>query len=267
MHTVRKLLSTFFAGILTIGFVGILIFSLQFVKGNSATNKSAGTGGHQTSMDQYSAKNFIELYPAPASSNPKEKSVQPYPEPKQTDASKELYLPPVQRNRIQITPTSAPIADDGWYVFSENDTGYSFHYPPGSHLSSGKGPRIPYTSVTLEYHVPNEISYHGMTIMVYPNTDRLTPSEYAEEIYKETAQSKDVSVSLMKNSESVQIANLPALKVVIPPTLTDFTLILPYKDRMIVLSPMGDPMILNDPVKDEALEIFTKIVSTFKLKP
>ena len=266
MLTLRKVFSIFF-GIIVLGIVGILIFAIQNVKENLITNESASISGYQASIDQTSAKEFIEPYPAPTLSNSREKSIQPYPEPKQTDDSKELYLPPVQRNRIQITPTAASISEDGWYVFSESDTGYSFHYPLESHLFFGVGPRVPYTSVTLEYHVPNEISYHGMTIMVYSNIDKLSPYEYAGKIYQEITQSKDVPLTLTTNSEIVSIAEVPALKVVIPPTQTDFTLILPYRDRMIVIAPTGDPMTINDPVKDQALEIFNRIVSTFELEP
>jgi len=169
--------------------------------------------------------------------------------------------------RLKITPTIPSVADDGWYVFSAPDVGYSFHYPTDSHLSSGKGSRVPFTSVTLQYHVPNEISYHGLTIMVEANPNNLSPIDFGSTMFIEVGQLSAAPEDFASKAGTVMIANTSAIKVVIPPTLTDYTLLLPYKDKMLIISPTGDPMVQDDPVKAQSLEIFDKIISTIVLNP
>jgi hypothetical protein len=251
METLKKLVISFFRIMGLIMVILLIIIAFRYLGGNQVMGASF----------------FSISYPPPDKLNLSSKLTTPYPIPMQSETPGANNPPMVQIHRIQITPTAPAIADDGWYIYSDSESGYSFHYPPNSNLTSGKGPRVPYTSVILEYIVPNERSYHGMTIMVKPNPSLLSSQEFAGAIYKELVPSATAPQNLTANATTVRISNIQALKVVIPPTMADFTLLLPVKNKMIVISPTGDPIIQDDPVKSQALEIFNKIMLTFQITP
>jgi hypothetical protein len=218
-------------------------------------------------MMQPTLKPSAAIYPPPVQAAPTF-TAGAYPPPRDEQTPNAIINePPQDPNNLKITPTVPPIAADGWYIFSDPEVGYSFHYPPGSHLSAGKGPRYPFTAIELEVRVPDEVSYHGLSISVQPNPAALSPAEFAVRTYSQLAPGINPPPDFARNAGSVRVGKATALKVVIPPTLSEFTLFLPYKDKMLIIAPVRNQTVLDDPVKTRAGEIFENILETFVFDP
>jgi hypothetical protein len=262
MKTPGRVVSLLIKGIGICAGIGLLVFAIQFLRVDHSAQPIIESGGNPGAA--------VDGYPSPPqpSSQPTPLSLEnlPYPAPNITPTHID-QLQALLKTLPKITPTIPLIADDGWYIFEDKEVGYSFHYPPNSHLSCGIAINEKYLGVTLEYRVPNEVSYHGLAILVEPNTKNQTPMEFAEQIAQSYGPTANLSEEAISKSSTYSIAQLSAVKISIPQTMTDYTLFLPYKDKMLIIKPTGNPMVMDDPVKVDALKIFDQILATFKFEP
>lgn len=204
-------------------------------------------------------------YPAPITtlsvpSNPTTQSLlpgvqNPYPAPNISQTPNVSSTPP--------KPTATPLmTKDGWYLYVDKEVGYSFSYPRDAHIQLGKNPLHPYNAVTIFFPIPNSYGYHGMVIDVVENFEKLSPEDFAKSVYKSVSPNAIVPDNLLSKAETITVAGSSALKVQIPPTLTDFIIFLPYQDKMFKIHPSGDPFNTGDTAKGETLNLFYKVLGT-----
>jgi hypothetical protein len=167
----------------------------------------------------------------------------------------------------QLTSTlTRLITEDGWYLYVDKEAGYSFSYPGDAHIQLGKNPNHPYNAVTIFFPIPDSYGYHGMVIDVVENTGKLSIEDFARSVYKSASPNAIVPDTLLSKAETITVAGRTALKVQIPPTLTDFIIFLPYQDKMFMINPSGDPFDTDDPAKGETLDLFYKVLATLTFR-
>lgn len=159
-------------------------------------------------------------------------------------------------------PSAMPwINEAGWKLFVDQESGYSFSYPSDAQIDYRCSQIYPYCAITLLFRLSNAYGYHGMEIVVNTNFRGYTPEEFVRALYPSNAPAPD---DYLSSAERMTVAGIPAIKVEIPPTLTDFVVVFPYHDKMFAIYPTDNPMVIDDPAKDAQLALFYKILGTFR---
>lgn len=142
MKDLRKSFYTILGALAFIGLIVGFIFALQFKRGSSVPSK--GDSG---------------------------KSLAVYPPPIATQA----YTPlPTSTTMPTQTPTPTPIVlENGWYLYTDQEAGYSFSYPPDALFQTSKEGAFDYKSAYLQFHIPSMNGYQGMMIQVLSNPESL----------------------------------------------------------------------------------------------
>jgi hypothetical protein len=154
------------------------------------------------------------------------------------------------------------VLDNGWYLYTDNESGYSFSYPPDAYLSSGQSAGFDYKSVTLSFRIPDTSGYQGMQIIVYSNKERL-PIErvVVEKVFqgKSEAVTEDAVLSAMI---PVKVAGHDAIKINIQPF--EPAVLISVEDKVFFAAPSPD-MRAGNPPDPKSVELFYKILDTFTL--
>ena len=212
----------------------------------------------------FAFKNFQ----GPAASSNKSNALLDYPPPEPPLApmtSPEISFPTLTETPTKETPTptASPtpgIDENGWYIYSDADAGFSFSYPPDlvGHVSAG------YKSVEISFRLLGVGGHEGMSIQKYPNPDEKTVEEIARIIYEETSQRTAPSdFNSITKPELVEIAGYRATKMIIPSFISEFLLFIDNGKFTLIIGPVHDAVLLYSAPK--ALDLFYKILSTLKL--
>jgi hypothetical protein len=231
MVRLKKTLSIILEALALIGLIAGLLFAFQFARAN-----------------------FLP----PSGSNVKD--VAAYPPPGAT----QVYMPlPTYTPILTWTPTPIML-DNGWYLYIDEEAGYSFSYPPDAYLSSGQSTGFDYKSVTLSFRIPDASGYQGMQIIVYSNKERLPIERVSVD---KVFQGKSESVT----EDSVLFAMIPvkvsrsgydAIKISVQPFET--AVLMSVEDKVFFFAPSPD-MRAGNPPDPKSIELFYKILDTFTL--
>jgi hypothetical protein len=254
MKNLNQVIALIWRFLAIIGVIAVLVLAIKYLR----VDQVYGQGYRSVSVISTSTVNG---YPVPLQNTPSSKNEVPYPAPKTAMPIEKNYL--IMTQKAIVTPTLPPTAEDGWYIFTDSEAGYSFHYPKDSHLDFGKPVNHIYNLVTLTYHVPGQKGYHGLLLSVEPNKDKLSSIDFASSfVTKQFGQDAKLSPDAIAKSSNFQVGKYVAVKVTIPQTLTDFSLFLSCSDKIIMISPTRDQSIPDDPANDSAMKIFKQILAT-----
>jgi len=175
----------------------------------------------------------------------------------------------LQLNEVEVVNTAwlnrsgarSLIPADGWYLYIDQEAGYSFSYPGNVHLHSGNSQFHPYNAVSILFRIPNSFGDLGMVIDVQKNLRSLKPEEFARTLWPANAK---IPENFLSQAETINVDGIPALKVEIPPTLADFVIIFPYQDKMFVIYPTDDPIVADDSAKAAQIKLFYEILRMIK---
>ena len=169
-------------------------------------------------------------------------------------------LTPTQSPEIEpsITPTPV-ILDDGWFLYIDPDSEFSFAYPPTARIDAGQNPLDLSKNISIQFISPDN-PYQGMSIRLELNPKRLQGSEIANQLFEMSAQ-KQAPVDFSNSFKPISVGKASAIEASIPSLNTEITVIVPLGDKVFIISPVHDSV--NTKVENETLELFYEILTTF----
>jgi hypothetical protein len=161
------------------------------------------------------------------------------------------------------TPVPTPVVlENGWYIYSDPDGEFSFAYPPTALISAGQNPVDLSKNITIQFQIP-EKTYQGMSIRLESNPKRLPGAEIAKQLFEISAQ-KSATVDFTNSLQEVLVGGISAVQAYIPSTNTEVTIIIPYGDKVFIVSPVHDYSMTK--VEKETMGLFYQIVDTLKIE-
>jgi hypothetical protein len=160
------------------------------------------------------------------------------------------------------TPTPLPVVlENGWYLYTDPDGEFSFAYPSTAVITTGKNPVDLSKNITIQFQDPGK-AYQGMSIRLELNPKRLQGAEIAKQLYEVNAQ-KPAAAEFTDALKQMLVGGAPAVQASIPSTNTELTIIIPYNDKVFIISPVHD--LSWTKVEPETLDLFYQVVNTLKL--
>jgi hypothetical protein len=167
---------------------------------------------------------------------------------------------PASTSLTQTPTPTLTVLENGWFLYIDEQAGYSFSYPPDVSLHTSKEGWLSYKTVRIQFRIP-DTGYQGMVINVLSNPQDTPIEKIVQEIY--TSRGRQPSIVDIQNSlKPMTIGKLSAFQSVFQPSLFEFTIFVPYEDKVIFAAPVTDMgLTAFDP---RALELFYQILGTFK---
>ena len=145
-----------------------------------------------------------------------------------------LILPNVSRPPQPTAAAAAsPAMPAGWLVYADPQAGFSFRYPPDTHVEADSNELHPYNFIRVVFADPAQAS---LIVDVRENKAKELPEAFAAGAYAETTGATPPP-DMFNSKDIVNVGSKQAARYVIPPTLTDFTLYVPLNDMMLVIYP------------------------------
>jgi hypothetical protein len=172
---------------------------------------------------------------------------------------------------VQAFVTAAPELTAGWQTYTDPEAGYSVRYPPGVHFSAGQSKAGIYTA-RIQFRIPGVDGYQGMLIRVEPNPTGQGLEQVVGEFYRRFAangaagqraeeRAEERAADLLAGLEQVTVAGLSGVQV---GTERDFSLVLPYGDRVFIIAPVHD--LVTTGLDPQALALFYEVLATLQLE-
>jgi hypothetical protein len=171
--------------------------------------------------------------------------------------------PTISVSMAMPTETSTPtplVLENGWYLYQDPESEFSFSYPPTSTISAGQNPVDFSKNILIQFFLP-EKTYQGMSIRLELNPKRLGGADIAKQLFERSAQ-KPAAAEFTNSIQQVRVGGTSAVQVSIPSTNTEVTVIIPYNDKVFIISPVHDASTTK--VEKATLELFYQILNTLK---
>jgi hypothetical protein len=156
-------------------------------------------------------------------------------------------------------PTATPLVmANGWYLYNDPDAGYSLEYPIDAFLHTSREGNSLYKTVNIQFNIPGA-GYQGMVINVLPKN----PNQQIEDIFQGiyTTNTSNQSVDTIKATiKSLKISGKDVFRSDFQPALPEFTIIIPYKNKVLLLVPVTEMGLTKFDLK--ALDLFNQIIGT-----
>ncbi|MCB0043927.1 MAG: hypothetical protein KDD92_00670 [Caldilineaceae bacterium] len=163
-----------------------------------------------------------------------------------------------------ITPTPI-VLPNGWYRHVEEEAGFQIDYPPEFvRVRSGPSLKGPYTIVRMSF-LPETLiphTYQGLVINVAENPEILPIEEWAQRVFSDFFGQDALTDFAI---ESVTLDAMVGYQVDIYPGSTDLQMLVPYDDRIYVISSVYGRT--DGYTRPESLELFYEIINTFAVLP
>jgi hypothetical protein len=179
------------------------------------------------------------------------------------EATQVLLLLPTFTPFASQTPPTTPtpiLLDNGWYLYTDPDLEFSFAYPSTALIFAGQNPVDLSKNINIQFQLPDK-AFQGMSIRLESNPKRLDGVEIARQLYEKSSQ-KPAPVDFSNTLKPISVGGLTAIQAEIPSMNTEITVIVPFEDKVLILSPVHDTPVTK--VEKEILELFYKILDTFK---
>ena len=157
----------------------------------------------------------------------------------------------------QPTPAARNVPD-GWVTLCDQEAGCTFAYPPGTDVVSGES-KFGIHTIRLQFDGSGTDGYQGMVIRVIPSSSEEALDQVLHQVYESSTQTLSFDEWLAQVSE-IDVGGTRALKSTCAVGSTDFSVIIPYSDRIFVASPTHGPAVAC--VDDQALETFYQVLGT-----
>jgi hypothetical protein len=161
---------------------------------------------------------------------------------------------PTPARPVTLLPTYLPT---GWLVYRDPDSGFTFSYPPDAHLEVGSNDLHPFNFIRVVFTNPDQDS---LIVDVQANTEKSLPAQFAARAYEET-QNQPAPKAMMDAEQSVQMGGALGSKFVVPSTLTDFILYVPWNNKMIVIYPGSNDVPASG--QTPGTDLFNEVLGTF----
>ncbi len=187
----------------------------------------------------------------------------PYPPPA-TPVASTPHVEVTSQPTVVYTPTINANEND-WLTYEDKDAGFSISYPTNAVLSISKDMGNKYKTVNIAFiHVGTSGGYQGMVIDVIDNPNDLLPEAIVEKLYgnSPTKPSKEDIKSSLKEYKTKKVFGI---KAQVPPTNTELTILVPLKNKYLILEPVHGPAASN--VDPETLNLFYKVIDTLNVAP
>jgi hypothetical protein len=155
------------------------------------------------------------------------------------------------------TPPPAKLAN-GWYLYADPASEFSFGYPPEAAISAGQNPVDGSKNILIQFLIPDQ-PYQGMSIRIEPNPNRLSAADFAQQLYTLSTQ-KQPAASFTDSLQTLQVGGIPAVRASIPASNTELTIIVPYAVEVFIVAPVHD--LAATKVESETLELFYQVLNT-----
>ncbi len=166
---------------------------------------------------------------------------------------------------VEALATAAPELTADWQTYTDPEAGYSVRYPPGVHFSAGQSKAGIYTA-RIQFRIPGVDGYQGMLIRVEPNPTGQGLEQIAGEFYRRFVaddtlreRAAERPADLLAGLEQVTVAGLSGVQV---GTEGDFSLVLPYGDRVFIIAPVHD--LVTTGLDPQALALFYEVLATLE---
>lgn len=162
-----------------------------------------------------------------------------------------------------VLPTAAAELLAGWETYTDPAAGYTVRYPPGVHFSAGKS-RAGISTARIQFRVPGVDGYQGMLIRVEPNPEGQGVEAAASAVYRRfiAAAETGLPADWFAGLEHVTVGGLAGVQV---GHEGDFSLVVPYRDRLYIIAPVHDMAMTGlDP---QALALFYQVLGTLEVAP
>jgi hypothetical protein len=160
------------------------------------------------------------------------------------------------------TPTATvPAARNvpqGWVTLCDLSAGCTFAYPPGADVVSGAS-KFGIHTIRIQFNGSDTDGYQGMAIRIIPTESEETLDQVLRQVYESSTQTLSFD-EWLKQVEEIDVEGVHALRSTCAVGSTDFSVIIPYGDRIFVASPTHGPAVAC--VDDPALETFYQILGT-----
>ncbi len=100
-----------------------------------------------------------------------------------------------------------------------------------------------------------------MSIRLESNPNQLSAVEFAKKLFEMSAQ-RPAPDEFADTVNPITVGNISAIQVSIPAMNTETTVIVPFRDTVVILSPVHGSAVTM--VEKETLELFYKILGSFK---
>ena len=161
---------------------------------------------------------------------------------------------------ISARETFTPeILENGWYRFTETESGYSIDYPPDSYLTISHDVALEYPHLLITLKLPS--GFQDMQVIVYSNQERSSIKEIVTQKVYQGNLPKDKSEKL--SLQQIKIAGHDAMKLEMTPFLPG--IFISAKSKIYFIS-LPTEMLSGNPPNTESIDLFYKIVNTFSLE-
>jgi hypothetical protein len=232
MKSLKKTLSIILEALALLGLIVVLVIAIQFARVNFLPSNGSNA-------------NASAAYPPPG--------ITP------------IYTPlPTYTPVPSQTPTPKPIVlDNGWYLYVDKDAGFSLSYPPDVFFHTSKEGRLSYKSVHIQFKIP-DAGYQGIEINVLTNPQNRPIENIVQEVYSSNGGTPSIA-NIQASITPILIGKLSALKCVFQPSIAEFTIYVPYGNKVLYVAPVTEMGLTA--FDSQAQELFEKILATFTLQP
>lgn len=167
----------------------------------------------------------------------------------------------------EAVAAAVPEPTGDWQTYTDPEAGYSIRYPPGVHFSAGQTTAGIYTA-RIQFRIPGVEGYQGMLIRVESNPTGQGLEQIVGDFYRRFAaagtpeeRGGERPAYLLAELEQVTVAGLSGVQV---GTEGDFSLVLPYGDRVFIIAPVHD--LATTGLDPQALALFYEVLATLELE-
>lgn len=155
--------------------------------------------------------------------------------------------------------------ENGWYLYEDPEAGFSFSYPPEVYVHTSKEGFLDFKSVHLVFK-PSGLGYQGMIIELFSNPKDLPFEDIVQQFYsRDNPETKPTIADIQAALNPIMLGNLSAYKSVYRPSMANFIIIVPMKDKILCATPVTE-MGLTD-FAPSSQEMFEKILATLTFIP
>jgi hypothetical protein len=159
-------------------------------------------------------------------------------------------------SKPQPSPTPE-VLGNGWYRYTDREAGYSISYPSVASLTVSDDVAFSFNHIYIAFP-PSSAEYQGMQIIVYSNSERLSPDRFVQQHFLQDRLPQQAGADVTH----VQIAGLEAAKIQMDRWRP--AVVIAARNRVYVLS-LATNMISGNPPAQAAIEMFYTIIDTFRL--
>lgn len=176
--------------------------------------------------------------------------------------SLEAYPAPT-RAGTPILISTPIVLENGWFLYIDEEAGYSISYPPEVYFHTSKEGHLSYKTVHFQFKTSGT-GYQGIEINILPNSQGLPLENIVQEVNSSNADKPSIT-DIQASITPIMIGKLSAYKSVYQPSIAEFRIFVPVGDNFLCATPVTAMGLSN--FTPQSQELFEKILATLTLNP